>query len=202
MMWVPRTPKRADFCGCPPCPLCFCWAGGDKLMDGMDKFASDLLGRDPNADEREILNRSAEKIHTGNLSRPVEIERQFREADESRGNEMQMEYFLKQKRIEAARPPPRKIDTRPTLDELGPEVFEKPKIPEVVFEFTRYITATDFGGRKNSSYVIWGDGAPDTRLSTTTKPEETKKPGKWDGGDVKKRADKAAQRARELSLRR
>lgn len=31
MSWVPRIPMRPDFCGCPPCPWCYAWAGDERL---------------------------------------------------------------------------------------------------------------------------------------------------------------------------
>ena len=66
-MWVPRTPKRADFCGCPPCPLCYDWATDapagrvqdawvQEIISGMTKFTDDLLdGKEPTETEKETL---------------------------------------------------------------------------------------------------------------------------------------------------
>lgn len=200
-MWVPRTPKRADFCGCPPCPLCFCWAGGESVTDGMDKFISDMLGgQRPTAAERKVLEDSAERIHVGNLARPERIEREFREADQERGDAMQMGHFLKEQRRAAERPEPPKVDLRPTLDELPAEAFEKKK--PVEYSFTQWVTIDEisrvFGGSKTISPFNWAD---------LDKAEEEKKPKKgdrpkWDGGDVKRRADKEAQRQMAALLKR
>jgi hypothetical protein len=45
-MWVPKVPRRPDFCGCPPCPLCYDWADeGKEVMQGFLKFCLDMLGR-------------------------------------------------------------------------------------------------------------------------------------------------------------
>jgi hypothetical protein len=45
-MWVPKVPRRPDFCGCPPCPLCYDWADENKeVMQGFLKFCLDMLGR-------------------------------------------------------------------------------------------------------------------------------------------------------------
>lgn len=183
-MWVPRTPKRADYCGCPPCPLCFCWAGGESITDGIDQMALDMLGRPATDGERTILQDSAEKIHAGNLARPEKIEREFREADEERGDAMQMAHFLKEQRTMASRPPAPKMDLRPVLDELPPEAFEEKKYPQV--SFTQYVTF-DSGG------IIWGfDPAVEEKKPATA--------AKWDGGDVKKKADKLARKQREAML--
>jgi hypothetical protein len=149
-MWVPRTPKRADFCGCPPCPICFCWAGGDTLTDGMDKFAQDVLGepRAPTAAEKKILDESAERIHVGNLERakqpevPLDREALIAAADEAdrrQGMQRQMSYFLKQKRQEAEHPAPKPLNTI-TCDGMDLSYIEEeerrkkdPKPKELVF---------------------------------------------------------------------
>lgn len=61
-MYVPKVPRRYDFCGCPPCGLCFDWvepvppvevkeeepiAPPEELprVDGIDKAAMDLTGK-------------------------------------------------------------------------------------------------------------------------------------------------------------
>jgi hypothetical protein len=45
-MWVPKVPRRPDFCGCPPCPLCYDWVDENRVaMDGFLKFCLDMLGR-------------------------------------------------------------------------------------------------------------------------------------------------------------
>jgi hypothetical protein len=80
MGWVVKKPKRYDFCGCPPCPLCFVWQepappakteepkavakAKPKVVDGMVKLALDLLGREPTSDsEVSQLKDIAETIH-------------------------------------------------------------------------------------------------------------------------------------------
>lgn len=190
-MWVPRTPKRADFCGCPPCPLCFCWAGGERITDGIDQMALDMLGRPATDGERAILQDSAEKIHAGNLARPEKIEREFRQADEERGDTMQMEHFLKEQRAQSARPPAPKLDLRPTLDELPAEAFEEKK----PVTFTGWITFDEAVRNSLGNQVFtWG-------VDVAAEEKEQKKPtSKWDGGDVKKKADKLARRQREAML--
>lgn len=42
-MWKPRSPLPRDFCGRPPCPLCFDWHGADSIQDGMQHLAMELL---------------------------------------------------------------------------------------------------------------------------------------------------------------
>jgi hypothetical protein len=134
-MWVPRTPKRADFCGCPPCPICYAWADGNGTdpVDGIEQMARDMLGRAPSPQEKATLEQSAEKIHIGNLARVKETEERIaaREAaEEQRWADIKMDAFLKQQRREAARPKPT-VDSRPCLDDLPAEAFEE-KPPEPV----------------------------------------------------------------------
>lgn len=71
-MWAIKIPKRSDFCGCPPCPLCFNWVDGEKNVTGIDKMAWDLLGRDYTPKERPTLQAAAERIHEANLNRQPE----------------------------------------------------------------------------------------------------------------------------------
>lgn len=58
-MFVPKVPRRYDFCGCPPCALCFDWVEPvppqptpeeeqtcePVRVDGIDKAAMDLTGK-------------------------------------------------------------------------------------------------------------------------------------------------------------
>lgn len=48
-MWVIKIPQRPDFCGQPPCPLCYDWAednGVDNtVQEGLERFSLDLLGK-------------------------------------------------------------------------------------------------------------------------------------------------------------
>jgi hypothetical protein len=48
MTWVIASPLRDDagyFCGCPPCGLCYDWADGDEITEGVIYIARQLLGR-------------------------------------------------------------------------------------------------------------------------------------------------------------
>jgi hypothetical protein len=66
-MWVPVSPLPPDFCGRPPCGLCFDWKeGADPALSGKHKMALDLLQKPFEAlskDERKALNSIAKKIH-------------------------------------------------------------------------------------------------------------------------------------------
>jgi hypothetical protein len=110
-MWVPRTPRRPDFCGCPPCPLCFDWAEDNRIESGMTKYIRDILGADrqSTAQEKKTLDDVAEKIHAANLARPQQIEEQVREQQEAQNTRwcaVGIAQLAKTRRIEAARPKP------------------------------------------------------------------------------------------------
>lgn len=130
MTWVPRTPKRADFCGCPPCPLCFDWAGDNGIVSGMDRFFQDMLGpKAPTANETEVLNDAAESIHVSNLGYSKRVDEQFKAADEARRDafaQQDADAFLARKRREAELPKP-VVDTRPCLDDMDLSKLNDPK---------------------------------------------------------------------------
>lgn len=126
MTWVPRTPKRSDFCGCPPCPLCFCWAGYDGLVDGMTKFTQDMLGaKKPSKNEEQVLKDAAEAIHVANLSLPERVDAELKEADRTQHIQRQADAMLAQQRAEAARPKAKAAGQ--CLDDMDLSELEKPK---------------------------------------------------------------------------
>lgn len=76
MSWVARVPMPRDFCGRPPCPLCFDWSEGESALSGLAKMALDLLCKpldDATSGQRTQLNQIAKKIHAegvGALAEP------------------------------------------------------------------------------------------------------------------------------------
>jgi len=70
-MWIEVSPRPLDFCGRPPCPLCFQWGEGDKPpLSGLHKMALDLLQKpldDLSKEERKELNGVARKMHKGGV---------------------------------------------------------------------------------------------------------------------------------------
>lgn len=71
-MWIPNEPRRDDFCGRPPCGLCFHWKGGDgPSMSGFAKMALDLLQKrwqELSTCEKDQLRVIAAKIHKSGIS--------------------------------------------------------------------------------------------------------------------------------------
>lgn len=64
-MWIVKIPKRYDFCGMPPCGLCFDWVEGESApVDGIVKMARDVLGKESITEEEERqLIAAAEHVH-------------------------------------------------------------------------------------------------------------------------------------------
>lgn len=67
MSWQPRSPIPPDFCGRPPCPKCYAWAGGSETQS-LAQFAFELLGRTPNKAETEQSEKIARRLHREGLS--------------------------------------------------------------------------------------------------------------------------------------
>lgn len=45
-MWVEKIPRRADFCGCPGCTLCYDWATDEGVkIAGVIKVGQELTGK-------------------------------------------------------------------------------------------------------------------------------------------------------------
>jgi len=73
MSWIEAAPRRLDFCGQPPCPLCYRWTdeGGQPPINGLHKMALDLLQKgwdDLSKDERRDLEGIGRKIHKDGIA--------------------------------------------------------------------------------------------------------------------------------------
>jgi hypothetical protein len=128
-MWVPRTPMRPDFCGCPPCPMCYCWAGDDGVVDGITKMTRDMLGdQKPTPAQKKQLKKGAELVHANNIARKESEqlqEQQRRDTEAVKWTEREANAFLTQRAKEKKRAKPRKVDPRPVLDNLDQKELEK-----------------------------------------------------------------------------
>lgn len=109
MTWIAKTPRRFDFCGCPPCPLCFDWVDGEKRTLGMDKFISDIMGkRTPTltVEEAQTMQKSAQAIHAANLNKDERLAEELRDADHAQHFQRQMGEALQLAKSQALRPKP------------------------------------------------------------------------------------------------
>lgn len=129
-MWIPKTPRRSDFCGRPPCSLCFDWAedNGIDTKKGIDKMIDDLLeGKAPTEAQRKTIEDAAQRIHDGNLLRNTPIDQDeaiayFHAQDSQQHMDRQLEAFLAQKRHEKEIKRPQ---LRQTLDQMELEKSEQ-----------------------------------------------------------------------------
>lgn len=104
-MFVAKNPRRSDFCGCPPCPLCFDYVApapprvvevacveelpfvAPLVIDGLEKMATDLLGRAPNEEERKIMQEAGERVHLNNKNAKIERDKLIAARQEEQQNE-------------------------------------------------------------------------------------------------------------------
>jgi glycerol-3-phosphate cytidylyltransferase-like family protein len=122
-MWVEKQPLPDDFCGCPPCPLCYVWTDGDHPtpLDAIEKQALDLLGRKPTPAERKKLREAAERVHVGNLKPRKErvniakAAEAFDLTDQQQWMHRRITALAADRRKQAAMP---KKDRRPVLDQM------------------------------------------------------------------------------------
>lgn len=169
MTWVVRIPKRPDFCGCPPCPLCYNWATEppagrvqdkwvQEIIDGMSKFTQDMVGtKTPTANEAEVLNGAAEAIHAGNLSFGDRVDAEFKAADKAQHTARQMDDFLAKKRADAVRPPV--VEAKPCLDEMDLSKLNDPPIqtiPTYVSVFSNFNQVFAGQLQKDMERILFG----------------------------------------------
>lgn len=89
-MWVKKIPERYDFCGRPPCGLCFDWVEPNAApVEGIVKMGRDILGKDEiTPKERKQLEKAAERVHVVKKEMAQERERLAREYDETQAARM------------------------------------------------------------------------------------------------------------------
>ena len=163
-MYVPKTPRRFDFCGCPPCPLCYDYVIDvpvdvsmeveetapveQVVVDGVMRMAEELLGREPTPTELRVLKETAYKIHVENRNRTKQDEEAYREHDRTLRIEMTIDAILKEARrpkVERKELNPINIDMMERAEdgELKTEKSEEQKALEEMYaqqEFLRQPT--------------------------------------------------------------
>lgn len=148
-MWQVKIPKRNDFCGCPPCPLCYIW-GDDltqDLVDGIQKMKDDLLEiskpkgflgeRKLSSDEEKAIEDAAELIHARNLEsnliKPPDSAAEAEAYDERMQREVgerQLAGILKQTRTQKT-----PVIAKPVLDHMDlSEVAKKVELEKGIEE--------------------------------------------------------------------
>lgn len=157
-MYVPKVPRRSDFCGSPPCPLCFDWVEpvppeevkkSDPLeapvgyrIDGMRKMTEEILGKDaePTNEQKAQLYQGAETVHLRNLEKQKLTPEQVRDDLINEGWIAKgVNKFLEQRRIAANTAKPLNIVTCDSIadEKAAKEAEEKEKKKEKVVEKER-----------------------------------------------------------------
>lgn len=118
-MWVPKIPRRYDFCGCPPCGLCFDWLEPERpveiteedpieatagyRIDGVRKMVEDIVGPNSTEEQRRQIYEGAILVHEKNklnaAKDPVESHQESLDEGFTRRG---VESFLRQKAVEAS----------------------------------------------------------------------------------------------------
>lgn len=149
-MWVVKQPKRYDFCGCPPCRLCYDWVEPREepvvevivetitvppppvVVDGVDFTLRELLGEGVVAtpEQRAAVVRGLEEVHKRNLLMLVDPEKpadggaaaKLKEEEEHRWIAKGVGRLLRDaRRAEGYKP----REVREVLDNLDPEEVKK-----------------------------------------------------------------------------
>lgn len=160
-MYVVKIPQRSDFCGCPPCPLCYDWVepappveveireirGGELVVDkelqvptgyridGMRKMVEDILGENvtPTPEQKQQLLEGAMAVHVRNLERNKLTEKEaVQETVDESWVAKGVEALLTQRR-KAAENKSKPLNTV-NIDSIADKVQEKDKVPEEVEE--------------------------------------------------------------------
>lgn len=123
-MWVPKVPRPSDFCGCPPCGICFNWVEpappvaveeedspivmenpAGYQTDGVRKMVEDILGKDvvPTREQVQQVYEGAVLVHERNLRNSKKTAKELeQEIIDENFTRKGVESFMKQKAKEAA----------------------------------------------------------------------------------------------------
>ena len=136
-MFVEKTPRPWDFCGCVGCPRCYDWAddlrGG--VVDGFIKFVSEMLqGRPATEGETRQLQEGADRVHLFNKNKPSPLDEAAALYDEARAEEFLQRQLTAKVKARAKEATVAKVN-RVVLDHIEiPVTAPKPKplpLPEM-----------------------------------------------------------------------
>lgn len=140
-MFVEKRPRREDFCGCPPCPICYDYVQPAPpraitiqeaetevmeepepvVVDGLEKMATDLLGRAPTEEERKIMKEAGERVHLNNKNAKIERDKLIAERQAEKEDEhFNKKLMVKIKSIQDARNAPKPLN-HVNIDDMDPE---------------------------------------------------------------------------------
>jgi hypothetical protein len=73
-MWVEKIPRRADFCGCPGCTLCYDWATDEGVkIPGVIKVGQELTGKRRITKKQQAAIRKGARLAHARLKKPPKV---------------------------------------------------------------------------------------------------------------------------------
>lgn len=73
-MWVEKIPRRADFCGCPGCSLCYDWATDEGVkIPGIIKVGQELTGKKRVTKKQQAAIRKGARAAHARLKKPPKV---------------------------------------------------------------------------------------------------------------------------------
>jgi hypothetical protein len=115
-MWVEISPRRPDFCGSPPCPVCYEWHDDSGVLPGEEKMALDLMQKPFNTLTKSEVEQVIDvgiKIHREGLKVSAEPPTEQPPPDIGMSRSKRLSRWLKLN-VPKAPPPPRQL----TCDEV------------------------------------------------------------------------------------
>jgi hypothetical protein len=141
MSWVPIIPKRSDFCGRPPCGLCYRWAGDEPAPDWIVERFRELISNPfaiPTPAQRVDIEIGAELAHSQlrNLEKPEDW-------DEAQA-ERETALAFKADRANVRQRSVKKVKRKPVLDHIDlKKVDTTPKSKQAQVTSPKDYSSTD-----------------------------------------------------------
>lgn len=104
-MWIEITPRRPDFCGRPPCQICYRWGEDNGVsMSGLERMSLELTGKfldELTKTEKIELQKAADRIHSGALLVPPPMTEEPPQADLGMSDAAHLDGWLAQHKAPA-----------------------------------------------------------------------------------------------------
>ena len=143
MPWVEKVPRRYDFCGRPPCEICYDWIGPDgEPSNAIVQMGVEMLGREPDANEREQLIEINRNIHTSGQAVASAPPESLPPADIGMSDSDHMNRWLQdQRQVERSRPQTRQLTCDDIADREEARQRERQQTREAIQEYKKMARA-------------------------------------------------------------
>lgn len=123
IQYVERVPRRSDFCGCPPCPVCYDPViTDDQKAPAFEEVMTEIYGEGPKPQTEQEYEWAHVAAHQCREELKTRSTGDFFEADRARMTQMQIDDLLKQAKRAADAPKP--LNTV-NLDDMPVEAIGK-----------------------------------------------------------------------------